>query len=162
MSDHDADGPVDPTANQRLPRVIRAAPIDARKLALARSFRKNPTPAEAAAWRLLRGSKIHGLKFRRQQIIAGFLVDFSCAPLRLVLELDGGVHRDPAQREHDAIRTQILEGLAIRLVRLENNLVDEHHLRRLLAPYAAPASPDHPHRHDTPSPPLPEGEGDGG
>jgi very-short-patch-repair endonuclease len=148
MSDHDADGPVDPTANQRLPRVIRAAPIDARKLALARSFRKNPTPAEAAAWRLLRGSKIHGLKFRRQQIIAGFLVDFYCAPLRLVLELDGGVHRDPAQREHDAI--------------LENNLVDEHHLRRLLAPYAAPASPDHPHRHDTPSPPLPEGEGDGG
>jgi very-short-patch-repair endonuclease len=58
------------------PSVTTGAAIDARKLALARSFRRQPTPAEAAAWLLLRGRRILGLKFRRQQVVAGFIVDF--------------------------------------------------------------------------------------
>ncbi len=81
------------------PRVTRGAAIDQRKLDAARRFRQQSTPAEADAWLLLRDRKILGLKFRRQQIVAGFVVDFYCASLRLVLELDGGVHDDPAQAE---------------------------------------------------------------
>src|ERR1700679_3510922 len=92
----------DATPAPRPPPVIQGAPIDARKLALARRFRREPTPAEAAAWQLLRGRRILGLKFRRQHVIAGFIVDFYCASLRLVLELDGGIHDHPVQAENDA------------------------------------------------------------
>lgn len=133
-------------SHPRPPTVTRGAAIDARKLALARDFRRRPTPAEAEAWRLLRGQRILGLKFRRQQLVAGFVVDFYCASLRLVLELDGGVHDDPAQAEHDALRTQALSRMAIHVVRVRNDQVSEHALRELLATYCAtysePPSPD--------------------
>jgi very-short-patch-repair endonuclease len=129
------------------PRVTRRAAIDANKLALARRFRRHPTAAEAAAWQLLRGRKILGLKFRRQQLIAGFVVDFYCPALRLILELDGAVHDNPVQAEYDALRTQILSTLAIDLVRIPNAQVTEAFLRETLLPYvqrcplAKPPSP---------------------
>ncbi len=69
--------------------IIVHADIDARKLTLARTFRRAPTPAEAAAWQILRNRGLFGLKFRRQQVIAGFIVDFYCSAARLALELDG-------------------------------------------------------------------------
>jgi very-short-patch-repair endonuclease len=119
------------------PQVVRRAPIDARKLALARRFRRAPTPAEATAWGLLRNRGLLGLKFRRQQVIEGFVVDFYCASLRLVLELDGGVHQDPAQREYDAIRSEVMEGLGMRVLRIANEHVDERSLRQQLGPYVA-------------------------
>jgi len=132
---------LDATPAPRPPPVIQGAPIDARKLALARRFRREPTPAEAVAWQLLRGRKILDLKFRRQHVIAGFIVDFYCASLRLVLELDGGIHDHPVQAEYDAIRTQILSTLAIHVLRLRDDQVSESALRELLAPYSEPPSP---------------------
>jgi very-short-patch-repair endonuclease len=122
----------------RPPRVIRHADIDSNKLQLARRFRQAPTDAEAAAWQILRDRALHGLKFRRQQLIAGFVVDFYCPSQRLVLELDGGVHDDPDQREHDLTRSQALKRLAIRVLRLPNHAVHVQALRELLAPYARP------------------------
>lgn len=122
----------------RPPRVIRHADIDSNKLRLARRFRQAPTAAEAAAWQILRDRAIFGLKFRRQQIIAGFLVDFYCPAQRLVLELDGGVHDDPTQREHDLDRTQILRQLSIRVLRVPNHDIHAQALRDLLEPYARP------------------------
>ena len=104
---------------------------------LARRFRKAPTAAEAAAWQILRDRAVYGLKFRRQQLIAGFIVDFYCPSQRLVLELDGGVHDDPNQREHDVTRSQVLEGLGMRVLRIANEQVDERSLRDRLAPYVA-------------------------
>lgn len=120
----------------RPPRVIRRADIDSNKLQLARRFRQVPTEAEAAAWQILRDRALFGLKFRRQQLIAGFIVDFYCPSQRLVLELDGGVHDDPNQREHDHNRSQVLTRLSIRVLRLPNQAVHEQVLRDLLAPYA--------------------------
>jgi very-short-patch-repair endonuclease len=122
-------------------RITRHADTDAQKLALARSFRRQPMLAEATAWSLLRGRRILGLKFRRQQVIAGFIVDFYCASRHLALELDGAVHGDPAQAEHDALRTQVLSRLAIDVVRIRNDQVSELALRELLAPYSEPPSP---------------------
>ena len=122
--------------------MTRGAAVDPRKLALARSLRRQPTPAEDDAWQLLRGRRILGLKFRRQQLVAGFIVDFYCASLRLVLELDGGVHDDPAQAEHDARRTEVLSNLAIDVVRIRNDQLSEHALRERLASYSEPPSPD--------------------
>src|SRR5437870_1301097 len=117
----------------RFPPVIQRAALDASKLALARRFRRHPTPAEAVAWQLLRDRRILGLKFRRQQILAGFVVDFYCAELRLVLDLDGGIHDDPARAEYDALRTQILSTFAINVARVPNALLSEPFLRALLA-----------------------------
>src|ERR1700679_2810851 len=92
----------------RPPRVVRHADIDSNKLRLARRFRQAPPAAEATAWQILRDRAIFGLTFRRQQLIAGFIVDFYCPAQRLVLELPGGAHDDPTQRERDLDRSQIL------------------------------------------------------
>jgi very-short-patch-repair endonuclease len=118
--------------------IIAHVDIDARKLALARAFRRAPTAAEAAAWQILRDRGLFGLKFRRQQVIAGFIVDFYCASARLALELDGGVHDDPDQRAYDAARRDALASHDVRVLRLDNRDVHEQALRDLLAPYARP------------------------
>jgi leucyl-tRNA synthetase len=120
----------------RPPRVTRRADIDSNKLQLARRFRQAPTEAEAAAWQILRDRALFGLEFRRQQILAGFIVDFYCPSLRLVLELDGGVHDDPSRRDHDQARSQVLRRLSVRVLRVPNHAVHEQALRELLAPYA--------------------------
>ena len=120
------------------PRVVRRADIDAHKLQLARRFRRAPTAVEAVAWQIFRDRALCGLKLRRQQIIAGFIVDFYCPSQRLVLELDGGVHDDPTQREHDQARTEVLRQLSIRVLRVPNHDVHEQALRDLLQPYARP------------------------
>jgi leucyl-tRNA synthetase len=122
----------------RPPRVIRHADIDSNKLKLARRFRQAPTDAEAAAWQILRDRAIFGLKFRRQQLIAGFIVDFYCPAQRLVLELDGGAHDDPTQRQPDLDRTQAFRQLSIRVLRVPNHDVHEQALRDLLEPFARP------------------------
>jgi very-short-patch-repair endonuclease len=122
----------------RPPCVIRCADIDSNKLELAKRFRQTPTIAEARAWELLRGRRLLGLKFRRQQVIAGFVVDFYCASLRLVLELDGGVHDDRDRRERDQTRTQVFKRRSLRVLRISNDDVHEQGLRDLLAPYARP------------------------
>ena len=122
----------------RPPRVIRHADIDSNKLQLARRFRRAPTAVEAAAWQILRDRALCGLKFRRQQVIAGFIVDFYCPSQRLVLELDGGVHDAPNQHEHDRERTEVFRQLAIRVLRVPNHDVHDQALRDLLQPYARP------------------------
>jgi very-short-patch-repair endonuclease len=124
--------------SSRPPRVLRHADIDANKLKLAKRFRQAPTDAEATAWQILRDRAIFGLKFRRQQLIAGFVVDFYCPSQRLVLELDGGVHDDPARRERDRVRTEALRQLSIRVLRVPNHHVHEQALRDLLEPFARP------------------------
>jgi very-short-patch-repair endonuclease len=115
-------------------RHIRRASVDSSKLSFARSLRRAPTPAESVAWNLLRDRRMLGLKFRRQQLVLGFVVDFYCAELRLALELDGGIHADPDQAAADALRTRALAMLSIQVHRVPNEHVDALVLRRLLAP----------------------------
>ncbi len=100
----------------------------------AREFRKRPTPAERRAWDLIRGRKLLGLKFRRQHHIRGFVVDFYCHELRLVLEIDGPVHHTRGQKAHDAERAALLEGLGHRVVRIPNETVSRETLLAILSP----------------------------
>ena len=58
----------------------------------ARRLRARTTHAEDHLWALLRGRRFEGLTFRRQAPVAGKIVDFLCPELKLVIELDGGVH----------------------------------------------------------------------
>jgi very-short-patch-repair endonuclease len=58
----------------------------------ARSLRLNATDAERQLWYWLRGRRTAGMRFRRQQPIGPYIVDFVCAKCRLVVEIDGGQH----------------------------------------------------------------------
>jgi len=88
------------------------------KLHRARMFRQAPTSAEAMLWQGLRRRFVAGWRFRRQHVIAGYIVDFYCPALRLAIELDGGVH--DAQRERDEQRTLHLSRLGTRVLRIPN------------------------------------------
>lgn len=89
--------------------VVIGQKIDSAKVRLAKQLRRNMTPAERLLWQALRRNSVGGLHFRRQQVIAGFVVDFYCHSLGLVVELDGSVHEQ--QKENDAARDAILAGL---------------------------------------------------
>ena len=86
----------------------------------ARSLRRNMTPAEKVLWQELRTNKL-GSHFRRQQVIAGFIVDFYCHSAGLVIELDGDIHRE--QLEYDAGRDKVLMDMGLRVVRFSNDEV---------------------------------------
>ena len=69
----------------------------------AKQLRKNQTEAEKALWRHLRSKGLSGLKFRRQQPIGAYIVDFVCLEKKLIIEVDGGQHADSAEdRRRDA------------------------------------------------------------
>lgn len=70
--------------------IARGQKVSRQKLELARSLRGRQTPAEKTFWRAVRGRRFLGMKFRRQQVIAGFVADFYCDEIHLVVELDGG------------------------------------------------------------------------
>jgi very-short-patch-repair endonuclease len=91
-----------------------------------------------------------GLKFRRQHVLHGFVVDFYCVAERLVLELEGDVHDGPARAGYDAARIEFLEAAGYRAIRVRNRDVTRAHLEELLR-----------ERLRRPSfvPPLPKGEG---
>lgn len=65
----------------------------------ARAMRASMPDAEALLWSLLRNRRLANAKFRRQHVIAPYIVDFYCAERRLVIELDGGQHRE--QQDYD-------------------------------------------------------------
>ena len=67
----------------------------------SRELRHDMTSAERILWQELRANKL-GVHFRRQQVIAGFIVDFYCHKADLVIEVDGDIHN--LQQEEDARR----------------------------------------------------------
>jgi very-short-patch-repair endonuclease len=69
----------------------------------ARELRNNPTEAERTLWKHLRLRQLGGYKFRRQQPLGPYIVDFVCFEKRLVIELDGGQHSE--QAAYDSERT---------------------------------------------------------
>ena len=88
----------------------------------AKRMRKEPTDAEAALWELLRDKKL-GDKFRRQHLIDDFIVDFVCLSKNLVIEVDGGYHNDPTQKEYDQQRTLYLSEKGFKVIRFTNEEV---------------------------------------
>lgn len=91
------------------------------KTSLARRLRKNSTQAERALWQQLRAARLNGHKFRRQQPIGRYLVDFVCFEARLIVEVDGGQHAD--QQPYDEKRTAWLKAERFRVLRFWNTEV---------------------------------------
>ncbi len=91
--------------------------------AIARRLRHEQTQSEIILWEALRGRKLDGRKFRRQQPVGAFVLDFYCAEERLAVEVDGAIH--DTQVEADAERQAILESLGIRFIRVSAELVEQ-------------------------------------
>ena len=104
--------------------IIIGQRISRQKAALAREFRRNMTQSEKSLWQLLRANRLDGWHFRRQQVIAGFIVDFYCHKAGLVVELDGEVHSN--QIDYDLERDRILSDLGIRVLRITNRAVEDN------------------------------------
>ncbi|QHH94349.1 endonuclease domain-containing protein [Acinetobacter gyllenbergii] len=95
--------------------------LDPQLLEFAKAMRSNATDAEHLMWQLLRAKRFMNLKFRRQHVIAPYIVDFYCHELGLVIELDGSQHGTEDAIEYDAERTKFLEALDFRVVRYWNH-----------------------------------------
>ena len=115
----------------------------------ARVLRTDATDAERKLWRHLRGRQVHGLKFRRQLPIAGYIADFACIEASLVIELDGGQHLEAA--DYDAERARKLAINGYRVLRFWNDDV----LLRIEAVLEEISRQVQP----LPNPPLQAGEG---
>lgn len=125
--------------------------LEVKMIEVARQFRKEPTPSEAILWQALRRQQVDGRKFRRQQPIGRFVVDFFCASERLIVEVDGGVHE--SQKDLDKQRQELLESLGLRFVRVSSEQVKSK-LAEVLALIGAVWSHPHPL---APSPIMGEG-----
>jgi very-short-patch-repair endonuclease len=102
--------------------IIFGQRVTGEKLDRSRELRREMTPAETILWQELRGNRL-GVRFRRQQIIAGFIVDFYCHKAGLVIELDGSVHQGDEQKKNDAKRDKALDEMGLRIVRFKNEEV---------------------------------------
>ncbi len=87
----------------------------------AQRLRTTPTDAEIRLWSYLRRKQLDGFRFRRQQPIGPYIVDFFCPAAKLIIEVDGGQHA--VREKADASRTRWLEERGYRVVRFWNNEV---------------------------------------
>lgn len=89
----------------------------------ARFLKKVMSPAESLLWRNLRGSRLNGLKFRRQHPIKQYILDFYCHEKQLAVEVDGEIHDKTENQKYDESRTQVLNHLNIQVIRFSNQEV---------------------------------------
>jgi very-short-patch-repair endonuclease len=87
----------------------------------ALELRRNMAPAEKKLWQALRGKRVAGVRFRRQQTIDGFIADFYCPTAALVVEVDGSAHAD--QSDYDQERDRILAQRGLSVLRFTNSQV---------------------------------------
>lgn len=93
--------------------------LERRMTDVARQLRQEATPSEDVLWQALRNRQLDGFKFRRQQPIGPFVLDFFCAEARLAVEVDGPIHE--TQREADTMRQEMLESVGIHFIRVVAN-----------------------------------------
>ena len=88
---------------------------------LAKSLRKRSTDAEKSIWMILRGKNLMSIKFRRQQPIGPYIVDFVSFDKKLIIEIDGGQHA--LEKEKDLERDLYFEEKGYKVLRFWNNEV---------------------------------------
>ena len=93
------------------------------QVGFARELRQKYTDAEKALWMKLRNRQLEGVKFRRQQPIGSYIVDFASFERSLIIEIDGGQHNEDRTKGRDEERTIRLEERGYRIIRFWNNEV---------------------------------------
>jgi len=106
--------------------IIKNQKVKSEKKERSRELRRNMTPAEREFWEIVRDRRLHSLKFRRQQVIDGFIIDFYCDSLGLCVEIDGGVHDSLEQAVYDREREEVLRLRGLTLLRFKNQEVLEN------------------------------------
>jgi len=96
-----------------MPRKI--IPYDSKLKELARNHRNNSTPGEIRLWQELRNKQFFNYDFHRQKPLLNYIVDFYCAELNVVIEIDGRYHEEIV--EQDLIRTQQLNKYNLTVLR---------------------------------------------
>lgn len=99
---------------------------------LARDLRKNQTNAERLLWEKLRNRQFIGLKFTRQHPIfynkkglkKFIIADFFCNELKLILELDGKIHKK--RKDYDTRREELLDAKNVRILRFKNDEIENN------------------------------------
>ena len=104
-------------------RIVTGQHIPEEKRVAVTQLRKNMTDAERRLWQVLRDGQINGHRFRRQQVIDGYIVDFYSHSLGLVIEVDGEIHDQ--QQEYDKERDKILSTRGLTILRFKNQEVME-------------------------------------
>ena len=85
----------------------------------AKAMRQEMSKAEAKLWQHLRVGRLNGYKFRRQQPIGNYIVDFMCVTPKLIIEADGRQHTEQAAYDH--ARTAHLNSLGFTVLRFWNH-----------------------------------------
>jgi very-short-patch-repair endonuclease len=92
-----------------------------RQKRLRRHLRNTATDAERLLWSSLKMCQLSGYKFRRQQGIGRYIVDFYCPDKKVAIEIDGVTHWTEEEQKRDLIRQEYLEALGIRVLRFTND-----------------------------------------
>ena len=114
----------------------------------AQEMRKNPTESEKALWNILRKFRYNGYIFRRQHPVDIFIADFYCHKLKLIVEVDGGVHDSEHAVEYDDGRSAELEKYGLSIIRFTNDQVQKEpdkvtlHLQDYIARLSSPSPPE--------------------
>ena len=94
-----------------------------RQIALARKLRQSQTDAERALWARLKRKQLEGVKFRRQQPLGSYIVDFVSFERKIIVEVDGGQHSEREARGRDKQRAAWLKEKGYQVLRFWNNEV---------------------------------------
>ena len=86
----------------------------------SRRLRTGMTEAEQKLWSRLRGKQINGVQFYRQKPLGPYIVDFYAAKVRLVIEIDGAQHFEPAHQARDSVRDEWLKQQGLKVLRFDN------------------------------------------
>jgi very-short-patch-repair endonuclease len=98
--------------------IFNRKPLKSRR----KELRTKGTAAEAVLWKHLQ-KRMLGKKFRRQESIGPYIVDFYCPECRLIVELDGAPHVGFLAGEYDDDRTKYLEQYGMKIIRFENRVL---------------------------------------
>jgi very-short-patch-repair endonuclease len=79
----------------------------------AGNLRNNPTDVERLLWQRLKSSQVEGIKFRRQQVLEDFIVDFVSFEKKIVIELDGGQHAETIEKDKRRDDCLIMNGYKV-------------------------------------------------
>lgn len=89
----------------------------------AKDLRKKSTDTEQLLWKHLKAKQFEGIKFRRQQPIAHYIVDFVCFEKKIIIELDGGQHTQPSEKHKDNERDRWFKAQGYKVLRFWDNEV---------------------------------------
>ncbi|MEO8108911.1 MAG: endonuclease domain-containing protein [Ginsengibacter sp.] len=88
----------------------------------AKKLRNEQTPSEIIFWNLLK-QHFPNFRFKRQHPISNYIADFYCHKLKLVIEIDGSVHREEEVKSNDKLRDDYMQSLDLKIIRFTNEEV---------------------------------------